>query len=349
VPRSPRSRRALDLNRDRVVLLFFEDFDQDRFVRGDRHALRFARRLVQAARRKQKVTGFGVAFQSLITALEQSGYDVRVNDERLARANPDYPVGIAGYPHILDRWDLPNPAVLGPGLLDHPSINPGLMKDPRFVRYIVPCEWMRTMFGKVFPPEKLGLFFAGLDMRQWGDLRSCPKDLDFIVYDKIRWNHAQQERELVGPVLRVLEDKGLRYERLVYKQYDHARYRSLLQRAHGMIFICEHETQGLAYQEAMSSNVPILAWDPRLWLDPNRFKYGETDVPASSVPYFDERCGDRFRDAAELPGALQRFMAHRDGYEPRRYVADHLSLEASARAYLDLYRQALASRDTPRR
>jgi glycosyltransferase involved in cell wall biosynthesis len=28
-----------------------------------------------------------------------------------------------------------------------------------------------------------------------------------------------------------------------------------------MVFLCEHETQGFAYQQALSCGVPIIAWD----------------------------------------------------------------------------------------
>ena len=39
-----------------------------------------------------------------------------------------------------------------------------------------------------------------------------------------------------------------------------------------MIFLCEHETQGIAYQQALSRNVPILAWDRGGdWQDPTYY------------------------------------------------------------------------------
>ena len=35
-------------------------------------------------------------------------------------------------------------------------------------------------------------------------------------------------------------------------------YRALLRRSKSMLFLCESETQGMAYQEALASNVPVL-------------------------------------------------------------------------------------------
>lgn len=43
--------------------------------------------------------------------------------------------------------------------------------------------------------------------------------------------------------------------------YTEREYRSLLGRNRGMIFLCEHESQRLAYQEYLSCSVPVLAWE----------------------------------------------------------------------------------------
>ena len=80
--------RPLDLEQSRVVLLFYEDCDRDRVLRGDRHAVRFARSVAGALRRGQKTTGFRVADEALARALREAGYTVVENDYALARRNP---------------------------------------------------------------------------------------------------------------------------------------------------------------------------------------------------------------------------------------------------------------------
>ena len=324
---------------DRTVLLFYEDVEADAFVRGDRHLARGARRVYHALTRGQQVSGFEIAFEALRTALVRAGCRVVVNNHALARANPEHPVGLCGYPHVLDRWTLPNPAVLGPGLLDHPAVAPRLLDDPRFRAYLVPCDWMRGLFAPYYG-DRLRLWFGGIDVEAWPDLAGAPKDIDLLVYDKIRWDRAVWEPALLRPVLAEARRRGLRVETLRRGAYGIDEYRALLGRSRGMLFLCEHETQGIAYQEAMASNVPILAWDPEQWLDPNRTRWTSARVPASSVPYFDASCGERFRDAAAFPAALDRFLTRLIEYAPRRYVRETLSLERSAALYLDTYTQA---------
>ena len=106
-----------------------------------------------------------------------------------------------------------------------------------------------------------------------------------------------------------------------------------------MLFTCENETQGIAYNEVLSLGVPILAWDCQQWFDPVRHRFGLDFVPATSVPYFDERCGLKFRGIEDLPERLGQIMEllHAGRFSPRDYVLEHLTLERCAKQYFDLF------------
>ncbi len=327
---------------DRTVLLFYEDIEGDRLVTYDRYLRRAARRVYHAVTDGQRVSGFEIAFGSLVRALKHVGCRVVVNNPALARRHPEHPIGIAGYPHVLERWNLPNPAVLGPGLLDHPAENPHLMQDPRFRSYIVPCEWMQRLFEPYYP-EQCHIWFGGIDVDKWPDTLHHEKDIDVLVYDKLRWEREHFVTTVMEPVLEELKRRGLRTHVLVRGAYDHDEYRRLLGRSHSMLFLCEHETQGLAYQEAMACNVPILAWDQGHWLDPNRLRWSADPVAASSVPFFAPSCGERFASAAAFPTALDRLWGSLASYAPRDFVRDTLSLTRSAELYLQAYVAAAAT------
>jgi glycosyltransferase involved in cell wall biosynthesis len=331
--------RPLDFARDRAVLLFYEDFERDRLVPYDRQVTRALRRMYHAASKGQVASGFEVAFRSLAIALDRAGYKVIVNDHALARRNPTYPVGIAGYPQILERWKLPNPAVLGPGLLDHPSLFPDLMKDARFRSYIVPGEWMRNVFARSYG-DRCAVWTAGIDTEAWADMRAEPKDIDVLVYEKILWKDPNYEASLITPLLRALDARKKKYRVIRYRQYVHAEFRALLARSRVMAFLSESETQGIAYQEAMACNVPILAWDNGWWLDRQRIHGDLERVPASSIPHFDDRCGVHFRDASGIDAAVDAVFARERSFEPRKFVEERLSLAVSAARYVELYSAA---------
>jgi glycosyltransferase involved in cell wall biosynthesis len=331
-----RASSGKDLVDRKIILLFYREVETDKFFKNDRYLKRVLRPLYELTHRRQKKTGFAVSFALLRRALEREGFAVRVNDYRLARKFPRHPVGLVGYPVLLEDWRLPNPALLGPSLYDHPMLAPRLMEDERFKAYLVLAQWTCDMFYP-FYREACVRWHAGIDTDAWKDASAHVKDVDFLIYDKIRWEHDRLAAELLDPIRRSLEARGLRTQILRYKYHDHSTYRRLLERSRALLFLCEHETQGLAYQEALASNVPVLAWDNGFWLDPLWRKVSHSMIPASSVPYFSVQCGEKFADLSEFEAALARFLEKLPRLRPRDYVIDNLSMKQSAQIYARTY------------
>jgi hypothetical protein len=323
---------------DLPVLLFYREPESRTalpMVGYARRALRpFYKRLVG----KQAMSGFLLWFRSLTKALRRAGTHVEVNNHRMARRHPSHPVGLAGYPIVVEDYALPNPAILGPGLYDHPKLSPRLLDDPRFRYYLLTCDWMLRLFAPYYGAA-CRPWHGGIDLDEWSDTSAEDKTCDVLVYDKIRWNRPHQEEALLRPALEALQRRGLTYETLRYGAYHHEAFRRSLRRCRALLFLCEHETQGMAYQEAMASNVPVLAWDYGQWLDPRWQEFEQLPVPATSVPYFSAECGERFRGAGDLPEKLELFWSRLASYTPRAYVRRELSLEGSAELYLKTYRQ----------
>jgi glycosyltransferase involved in cell wall biosynthesis len=320
----------------RHILLFYKEYEVDRFLPGDRYLKRLVRPLYNRLHHRQKVTGFGVSFEMMCRGLAAAGYTVHRNDYALARANPDYPVGMIGGPALLDGWSLPNPAILGPSIYDQPGQAPRLFDDPRFRRYLCLADWMYDLFETLYAGRCV-TWFAGIDTDAWPDLSAHPKDLDFLVYDKVRWDHDAYQASLIDPVCRELDARGLTYETIRYKHHDHETFQGLLGRARGLLFLCENETQGIAYQEALASGAPVLAWDRGYWGDPQWRERLDAAPWASSVPFFSKACGERFVGAEDFAAQLDLFLSRRGAYRPRDYVTQNLSLVRSGEIYAKAY------------
>ena len=112
----------------------------------------------------------------------------------------------------------------------------------------------------------------------------------------------------------------------------------MLQQCRAMIFLCEHESQGFACCEALSMNVPVFAWDQGQWLDPNRFMWNDPVVEATSVPYFDTRCGMTFKDFEDFKNGINQFWKRVGDadFNPREYILENLTLKKSAQRMLDI-------------
>ena len=329
-----------------LVLLFYDGFEwraRSGAVRGiAAQARRAARFVYRTMRRKQVYTGFYTAFLALRTALERHGCDVRVNDFAAARARPDHPIGLAGYPSVLDAVRLPNPAVFGPGDFGTPAAAVTVARDPQMRVLIQPSDWFRDYY-RPSCGDKVVTWFAGIDTDLWQDRSAHPKSCDVLIYDKIRWDRESVVPAIHDRLVRHLEARGLSYRILRYGHHHRDEFAAALAGARSLAFLCEHETQGLAYQEALAANVPVFAWDEGVFVDPLLAGAAPAGLDVSSVPYFDERCGRRFR-AAALESEFERFWADRATYRPRDYVGECLGMTRSAEAYLALYARAGAKR-----
>ena len=111
-----------------------------------------------------------------------------------------------------------------------------------------------------------------------------------------------------------------------------------------MLFLCEHETQGLAYQEAMAAGVPVLAWDEGQLVDTKIIPFVSPELKVSSVPYFDERCGMTFK-IADFGSVYPAFWRNLAAFRPRDYVMDQLSMEKAGLDYLSLYSSIVGHSD----
>jgi hypothetical protein len=336
---APAMEHAIHTRRGPLVMLFYDGFEltaADGFAGGlysrGRGAARYLYRTLKGA---QVWTGFYTAFRLLRTCLLQAGCDVRVNDFALARRHPHYPIGLAGYPSVLDKVRLPNPVIFGPGDYGLPDAAAVLVRDPRIRRLIQPCDWAADLYRRECG-SKMMVWPVGIDTDAWEDMRGLRKDLDFVIYDKIRWDRETEVPRVLDRVKEGLRSAGLSFETVRYGHHHLSQFSGLLQRARAMVFLCEHETQGLACQEAMACNLPILAWDEGVLVDPAQNRFAAPDFRVSSVPYFDARCGERFQ-IADFETVLGQFWSRLDSYEPRRFVEERLSLAQSAQSYLAAY------------
>ena len=259
-------------------------------------------------------------FLNLCAGLDMIGYPYRVNDFRYALSHPDESIGIIGKPHLLDMVTWRNPIIFGASVFSHPVDDPDLLLRLPVAKVLVPCEWVRAMFEPHYHDSVLS-WPVGIDTHTWNCELNEAKDIDVLVYNKVLWNRESCESHLMLPILAELESRGLRTRVIRYGQYVEKEYRKTVKQARCMIFLCEHETQGIAYQQALSCNVPILAWDRGgCWQDPSYYPTRVRFEPVTSVPYWDDRCGMKFATVEEFRLQFDLFWGNvKAGYfEPRR-------------------------------
>ncbi|ARV61246.1 glycosyltransferase [Nostocales cyanobacterium HT-58-2] len=315
--------------------LFYEEPEGDRWLPLDRYPRRVIRRIVRG---KPKIGGQQRVFLNLCTGLDQLNVPYRVNNYRYIQRHPEEVACIIGKPHVLDKMKWENPILFGAAVFSHPCDDPKLLERLPVQKILVPGEWMRQMCEPYYGNHVLS-WAVGIDTNTWTPLPVEYKDIDILLYDKVRWKHEFYEKEVISPIKFCLEQLGLKTTVIRYGFYREEEFHSLVARSRGMIFLCEHETQGIAYQQTLACGVPILAWDRGgYWQDPFYFPNKAKYAPVSSVPYWDSRCGVKFKDMSEFPVKLEEFLdkLNTQQFAPRDYIIENLSLEKCASNYLEI-------------
>jgi glycosyltransferase involved in cell wall biosynthesis len=225
--------------------------------------------------------------------------------------------------------------IFGPGDYGLPDSAALLSQDPRVRRLIQPCKWAADLYRSSCG-DKILVWPVGIDTARWSDTAHERKEIDVLVYDKIRWDREREVPRVLNRTLEHLRRNGHSYAVLRYGEHYHGKFANLLRRSRSLLFLCEHETQGLACQQAMACNVPVLAWDEGKLVDPILMRFAASDLRVSSVPYFDASCGERFV-LANFEITFAMFWSKLARYRPREFILDNLSLSKSGRAYLSVY------------
>lgn len=322
----------------RICLYYRQEPEKDRWVQGDRFIRPLLRRLIRGPRQP---LGVDKVFINLCLGLDRLGIAYQVNMP-FQDLKPGDQVGVLGAGlHCLDGYEQKNPIVAGIGLMSLPTQWPSLCTDYPVVTYLQACPWATELYKPYFG-DRCQTWPVGIDTETWKPNPGIPKSVDVLLYNKICWNHELVQRELVNPVRDVLRRRGKSFEEVRYGAYRSRDYQAALQRARAMIFLCQHESQGIAYQEALSCGVPILAWDAGKFMDPN-WPVGVTSgLPVSSVPYWDSRCGMKFQDLAHFESVLDSFEdgLKRGAFSPRSYILENLTLEKRSSQFIEFLSRA---------
>lgn len=132
-----------------------------------------------------------------------------------------------------------------------------------------------------------------------------------------------------------LSSMGISFRIFGYSnRYSESEYLHYLQQSKYGIWVDAHESQGFALEEALSCNVPLLVWNVVSF----RQEYGSNypDVPATTVPYWDGRCGELFYQGSEFPRIFSQFLAKLSQFTPREYILENLTIDLCEQKMVDL-------------
>ena len=262
--------------------------------------------------------------KNLLMSLDQEKIDYAINEEKYEHNFLLQYNDIAHEKHSKIELDT---CIIGPQVWLFDTYGQFLIEHQDYYKkMIAPSQWVKDKFINKFnlPEDKLAVWPVGIE--------TFNNERD-ITYDCLIYFKRREQKEL-DAVKQFLDSKNLTYKMVEYGGYGEDGFKELVNSAKFCFLINGTESQGIAVQEIMSMGVPIIAWDIKEWLD-----QGEAyRVPATSITYWDKRCGEVFFNTKDLEVTFSKFYATLDQYDPKAFIEDNLSFECSVKTLLDILR-----------
>jgi hypothetical protein len=219
--------------------------------------------------------------------------------------------------------DLSN-CIIGPNICTLPIDNRYVMDYTKYNCLIVPSDGVKKTYSEWIPESKIKIWAAGIDTDLFSDKSFFNKEYDFLIYFKRR-----SVVELNG-LIAILNSMNKTYTLIEYGNYDELQFINAISKSKYGIVIDNTESQGIAIQEMMSCNLPLIVWDVKYWVDRGE----EYRCEATSVPYWDGVCGEKFYEIENLSDCIQKI--ENMIYSPREYILKNLSIDISIQNIINI-------------
>lgn len=258
--------------------------------------------------------------EGLIEMLKYLNYEYKIgtiddikDDKWKVIYNPAEPMDISEYPNKL--W------LFGP----HFSVFP----DEKIYKinyklnnlyYVQPSQWVIDIYGKDLNINMKVLNFP-VNMNKFTEIKPISERNQIIIYYKSR---KLEELKFIIDSLSLMNITNFRIFSYNHK-YTEEDFLNYIQNCKYGIIIGRHESQGFAIEEMLSCNVPLLVWNVKYMSQEVGSNY--PDYKATSIPYWDERCGEYFYNVEEFNDKFKLFINNLDKYKPREFIKETLSVE----------------------
>ena len=211
-----------------------------------------------------------------------------------------------------------------------PSEDPSLWN--KWKNWTQPSQWVIDYMQTFNETTGCNMYVwpVGIDTEKFIPIGNGRKHFDCFVYYK---NVTQQTPiQKLQRIQDVLNKKGISHAVITYGQYDEDGFRRLMKKCKFGIFLTGTESQGIAYMEALSSGIPLIIIEEKVFAYSN---YSFSNANVSAAPYFDDRCGEKI-DINDFDLKIGSFIQKLKFFNPREYIIENHTLEKGAQKYYDI-------------
>jgi len=235
------------------------------------------------------------------------------------------------YSNIILSTD--KPVICGPHFSVFPNehqINP--IKTKKNLIYIQPSEWAKKAWVdfKICNELTIKSVPFGVDTEKFkpNDEGTENYKNNIFLYIKRRCPNE------INFMINFLQKQNVNYKIFDYvSRYNEEEYLEYLKTCKYGVWLDAHESQGFALEEALSCNVPLFVWNVKYMSQ--EFLSNYKDIEATTIPYWDNRCGEFFYDYNELESTYNKFITNLDNYKPREYILENLSRDKCEELFIN--------------
>lgn len=235
------------------------------------------------------------------------------------------------YSNIILSTD--KPVICGPHFSVFPNehqINP--IKTKKNLIYIQPSEWAKKAWVdfKICNGLTIKSVPFGVDTEKFkpNDEGTENYKNNIFLYIKRRCPNE------INFMINFLQKQNVNYKIFDYvSRYNEEEYLEYLKTCKYGVWLDAHESQGFALEEALSCNVPLFVWNVKYMSQ--EFLSNYKDIEATTIPYWDNRCGEFFYDYNELESTYNKFITNLDNYKPREYILENLSRDKCQELFIN--------------
>lgn len=225
--------------------------------------------------------------------------------------------------------------IAGPNVITIPSEVNSLIASPAVDICLVPSTWVKDLYLAVSPEliNRLIIWPAGVDADFWSpeisDERMGEDHKEYLFYIK-----GGEGQRFFSTYAKEFDRIGISYDTITYGQYTASQYKHLLSKSKLMIVLGGTESQGIAFAEAWSMNVPTFIRSVDSWKSPSGISYD-----AEAAPYLSSETGAYFSDLSELLALLMAIYDAELKYSPRAWVLNHMTDRVCAQLLIEQIKQ----------
>jgi len=231
----------------------------------------------------------------------------------------------------LQKKTLPKNTLVGPEIVVMPNENKELFTH--YTNWVQPSQWVidYTKTDPITKNNKMSAWPVGIDTTEFNSDKRGNYKRDCFIYYKTVTN--QVNTAILNDLKIKLRTMKLSFEVITYGSYDEKQYKELINTSKFGIFLTGTESQGIAYMEALSMNLPLYVVDIKeFFYKRQNYKFSNNNV--SAAPYFDDRCGVKCVGINQL----DEFINKLNVYKPREYIMDNHTCKHGAEKYMKILR-----------